>query len=139
PAKTSTVTVTLAKALNQVAPLKIFETKTSNNELESAQTELDYAAQVQSATPETNNVLAAPNAIFITGLNAGDKVSVYAVASGAKAIATATVVKGNTYALVTFTTTATSVYLTTTSNNELESSQLTVNLPTTSTGTSTNS
>jgi hypothetical protein len=124
-----TATVTLAKQLDETNR-KIFETVKTTNELVSAPTELDYAAETQTATISSTNVFVTNNAVIVVGLNAGDKVSVYdSNTSGAKAIATGTVAKGNTYVVITYSTKNTSLYITNKTNNETESVQLTESVP----------
>ncbi|MBB3069111.1 hypothetical protein FHS14_002098, partial [Paenibacillus baekrokdamisoli] len=111
-----------------------YVTVTKANKLESARTAKAYVTEPVSAAPvaanitATNNKVGVDDKVVVTGLAAGDVVSVFKAATGGTAIGTATVAEGETTATITIEqlgAAAGSVYVSVKSTGKLESARIT--------------
>ncbi|MBW7474975.1 hypothetical protein K0T92_09480 [Paenibacillus oenotherae] len=123
--------VTVSKVdMLAVAGGTAYVTVTKANKLESTRVAKAYVTQPVSTAPVAANITVANNkvgtsdTVKVTGLTAGDVVSVYKAATGGTAVGTATVAEDATEATVTIeqiAATAGSVYVSVTSTDKLES------------------
>ena len=122
---------TISVAQLGTAAGKAYVSVTSTGKLESTRTEVAYAAEATSATPDASKVLVINNVgtdlVVVYGLTAADVVKIYSTLAGTAAIATATVGKDQTYAVITIAQLGAAggdVYIGITSPTKLEGTRL---------------